>query len=681
MRRLLKRNVIFITLACVFGVASILEAQTPAYTTIDFPGATTTSAWGISDRGDVVGVYSLPDKINHGFLWSGGRLTSIDYPGATATDTWGINAQGDIAGDYTVNGVMHGFVLTRGRFVTVDVPGEPVTAIAAINNLGGLVAAYNLADNSIHTALIKGDVVQKVDYPNATGTQGNGINDAGDLVANYTIGGVTHGLVVSNGKMTSLDYPDAAFTGAYGISMAGDIVGRYRDAAGVTHGFAYSGGRYTTIDIPGATATAASSINSVGDVVGRYTTNGVSHAFVMNNPAVSYSITDLGTLPGGSFSQASQGNTENGLIAGVSDVPDGNQHAVLWQFGQTIDLAARGLGGPNSFGVGLNEKGVVVGVAETSESDPENLCGYGTGLRCVPFWWQNGIMNRLPTLGGNNGGVSAINKSGAIAGLAQTAARDADCPAPNFHDYEAVVWGPAPGQVRALRPLPGDTVGVAFWINDRGQVVGTSGTCANTLPYGVIVGPHAVLWDSDGTPIDLGNLGGTVDVSLFAVGTRAIYINNDGVVVGGAALAGNKTSHAFLWTRDAGMKDLGVVAGDYNSGALAINDRGEVVGVSNDADGNGRAFIWRNGLMTDLNALAPADSPLYLIFASGINDRGEIVGFGATATGDVHAFLATPNNAVAAFKAMGMERPEGLSETLRKAFPQHSGKRLPWGRR
>ncbi len=369
------------------------------------------------------------------------------------------------------------------------------------------------------------------------------------------------------------------------------------------------------------------------------------------------------------------------MIAGVSDVPGGSQHAMLWQFGQMIDLAARGLGGPNSFAGGLNDSGAAVGVAETSDSDPEDFCAYGTGLRCVPFLWQNGIMNQLPTLGGANGGVSAINKSGAIAGLAQTAARDASCPAPLFHDYEAVVWGPAPGQIRELRPLPGDTVGVAFWINDRGQVAGTSGTCANTLPNGVIVGPHAVLWDSDGTPIDLGNLGGSVDVSLVAVGTRAIYINNTGEVVGGAALAGNKTAHAFLWTRDAGMKDLGVLPGDDNSGGLAINDRGEVVGVSNDTQGNGRAFIWRNGLMTDLNAHAPSDSPLYLVFASGINDRGEIVGFGATQTGDIHAFLATPNNGLASLKPLGVERPAGLAEALSKALPRHSGKRLPFGRR
>ena len=55
-----------------------------------------------------------------------------------------------------------------------------------------------------------------------------------------------------------------------------------------------------------------------------------------------------------------------------------------------------------------------------------------------------------------------------------------------------------------------------------------------------------------------------------------------------------------------------------------------------------RAFLWQNGVMTDLNTLIPTDSPFYLLFAHGINSRGEIVGFGVTSAGDVHAFLATP---------------------------------------
>jgi probable HAF family extracellular repeat protein len=676
---LLKSFTIAITF--VSSLASVAPAQTPGYTTIDYPGSTSTSAWGINNLGDVVGVYSLPDKTNHGFLWSGGKLSSIDFPGAPSTDTWGINDHGDIVGDYTINGVTRSFVLTHGRFVTVDVPGATLTGIAGINNSGELAGIYTLPDNSSHTIMIKNDVFIYSDYPDNAVTQGNGINDTGDLAANCTIAGMTHGCVRSKGSFTLFDYPDAAFTGAYGISGAGDIVGRYRDAAGVTHGFIYSGGKFTPIDIPGSTATAASAINSVGDFVGRYTSGGISHAFVMNSPVTSYTITDLGVLHGGSFSQASQGNTDNGMIAGVSDTPDGTQHAVLWQFGQAIDLAAKGLGGQNSFAVGLNEKAVVVGVAETAESDPEDFCAYHTGLRCVPFLWQNGEMIQLPTLGGNNGAVSAVNKKGAMAGLAQTAVKDSTCLAPISHDYEAVVWGPAANQIRPLRPLPGDSVGVAFWINDLGQVVGTSGTCSNTLPYGVIVGPHAVLWDADGTPVDLGNLGGSVDVTLFAVGNRAIYINNKSQVVGGSTLAGNKTGHAFLWTREAGMKDLGVLPGDNNSGAIAINERGEIVGVSNDTDGNGRAFLWRNGLMSDLNTLVPSESPLYLVAAIGINDRGEIVGFGATEGGDIHAFLASPNEIDPRSRALGVSRGKLSPEALKAASAHGFGKGLRLERR
>jgi probable HAF family extracellular repeat protein len=670
-------------LGMLFGCA-FAEAQTsPPYTTIDFPGATSTSAWAINNKGDVAGVYSLPNGTSHGFLWSGGHLSSIDFPGASNTRTFGINDQGDLVGDYyDTSGLTHGFVLTRGRFVTVDLPGAGADALAGINNHGAIIAAYNLVANDgiAHTAIIEGGKIRKYDYPAAALTLGNGINDAGDIVGNYQESGVSHGFVLSNGKTTTIDFPSATFTGTYGISASGDLGGRYT-LNGVTHGYVYSGGKFTPIDIPGSTATAVSALNSVGDIVGRYTSNGISHAFVMNSPAASYTVTDLGTLPGGSFSQAVQGNTDNGLIAGLSDTAGGDTHAVLWQFGQTIDLATPAFGGPNSAAVGLNSWGAVVGQAETSEPDEEDWCGDGSGFRCVPFLWQNGIMNQLPTLGGPNGVVDTVNNSGLIVGIAQTAARDSSCLPPRTHPYQGVVWGPAPGQIRVLRPLPGDTVSLPFWINDSGQAVGASGLCSNTVVTGVLAGPHAVLWDSDGTPFDLGSLGGTVDPSLFAVGNRGTYINNRGEVVGGSALEGNRTGHAFLWTRDAGMKDLGVLAGDSNTGAIAINDRGEVVGASNDDQGNSRAFIWRNGLMTDLNSLAPSDSPLYLLVAAGINNSGEIVGWGATKSGDVHAFLATPINVPYGIVALGLQRPEVWSEAKSRNLMRQIGKRIPiWKR-
>ena len=53
---------------------------------------------------------------------------------------------------------------------------------------------------------------------------------------------------------------------------------------------------------------------------------------------------------------------------------------------------------------------------------------------------------------------------------------------PGTHTLLADVrYGPGPRQIRKLPPLHGDSVGMAFWINDHGQAVGASGRCANTI--------------------------------------------------------------------------------------------------------------------------------------------------------------------------------------------------------
>jgi len=90
------------------------------------------------------------------------------------------------------------------------------------------------------------------------------------------------------------------------------------------------------------------------------------------------------------------------------------------------------------------------------------------------------------------------------------------------------------------------------------------------------------------------------------------------------------------------MTDLGTLNGGYSSG-YGINASGQVVGQS-----DGRAFLYTDGKMVDLNALLAHDptGPLalytYLTEARAINDLGWIVANGYDGSGALHAYLLTP---------------------------------------
>ena len=404
--------------------------------------------------------------------------------------------------------------------------------------------------------------------------------------------------------------------------------------------------------------------------------NAPSHSSDGRQRPARYTVTDLGTL-GGTFSTAF-GINHAGRVGGTAALPNGNAHAFLSGVeGTKHDLGT--LGGPNSQASAPNGREDAAVVSETSGQDllKEDFCGFGNHLICLGALW-NGVMTPLPTLGGNNAMALALNNRGQIIGVAETGTHDPSCPSPQVLDFEAVVWGPNQGEIHRLAPLPGGTVGFALGINNRGQVVGSSGSCANTVvtAVGLFVGPHAVLWEN-GSVTDLGTLGGTLG--------KAGAINDRGEVAGFSSLPGDSAVHSFLWTRDAGMHDLGALGADFLGDPAAINNNTQVVGGSCDSSGNCRAFLWEKKVMSDLNDLIPADSPLYLLYALGINDAGEIVGFALQkSTGAVHAYLATPRHGEdgsesAAPAATGVTRESGqvaLPENVRMLLQQ----RLPFGR-
>jgi probable HAF family extracellular repeat protein len=349
---------------------------------------------------------------------------------------------------------------------------------------------------------------------------------------------------------------------------------------------------------------------------------------------------------GGTASRGTAINNQ-GLVAGFSNLP-GNliRHAVLWEDGSIVDLGT--LGGPNSSVVwpGLNDVGMVVGIAETGALDPlgeEWSCtaffATITGHICVGFAWEDGVMYPLPTLGGNQGFATAVNGRGQVVGWAETPVHDPTCNSPQVLQFRAVLWEPKNNTTQELPPFPGDSTSAATAINGKGQVVGISGDC--DIAVGRFSARHAVLWDN-GTVTELPNLGGTT-------WHTPMDINDAGDVVGFSNPAGpgdpagDFISHAFLWTRgSATAQDLGTLSGDAFSEAFAINARGQIVGISPARSGS-RAFLYQDGVMLDFNTLVGPGNLDVFQSAQDINDAGQITGrVRDHVSGKVFMFVATP---------------------------------------
>jgi probable HAF family extracellular repeat protein len=376
-----------------------------------------------------------------------------------------------------------------------------------------------------------------------------------------------------------------------------------------------------------------------------------------------YTVSFLGTL--GGCCSVPFGINNNGAVEGNSTLPgDQNFHGFFWRDGVITDIGT--LGGPNSNGdfgapYGPNERGQLVGNAFTSIPDPfgEDFCFSGANLICAPFVWQKGVMTPLPTLGGYNGVAGDINNRGQIIGLAENAVPDTDCP--GTRQSKPVLW--EKGNIQELPTFPGDPDGQGIAINDLGQAVGISGIACIQAAFAA----HGLLWQN-GTWVDLGNLGG----GTFNFPQN---INNQGQVVGSSDLPGDTfPGHAFLWTQDSGIQNLGTLPGDVSSGAKDVNDKGQVVGQSCDANMNCRAFLWQNGVMTDLNAVVPGGgSTFFMIEAVGINSRGQIAvtAFDAN-TGDCCAFLATPLNS----QSLDTTASNSVSEKPKIVIPTNVRKML-----
>ena len=365
-----------------------------------------------------------------------------------------------------------------------------------------------------------------------------------------------------------------------------------------------------------------------------------------------YQVSNLPDFGGTS----SGGNSINdqSWAAGYSRLPDRNRHATLWRNSSLSDLGT--LGGPNS-SVTWNVKntaGIIVGISQTLTPEPlgeswSSAAFYSTpnnvGYINLGFVWEQNLnqMRGLPNFpGGNNGFATGANNLGQAVGWAENGVHDPTCCCTQVLQFRPAMWtlGP-PDHIHELPLIPGDTSGAATAINDNGQIVGISGICDQAV--GRHTAKHAVLWQNGGVT----NLG-TFPAAWWNTPTA---INQHGDIVGFAgdpAFVEGDVLHAFMWTRDDGLRPLKPLKGrtpqHVDSEAYGINERRQVVGVSCDADQTDcRAVVWDHGAYpTDLNDVK-GDYSAFLALAKDINDKGEITGRAIDpTTGALIAYLALP---------------------------------------
>ena len=119
-------------------------------------------------------------------------------------------------------------------------------------------------------------------------------------------------------------------------------------------------------------------------------------------------------------------------------------------------------------------------------------------------------------------------------------------------------------------------------------------------------------------------------------------MNDAGEVVGWAGIPGDQIPHAFLW-RDGLLTDLNFLEGDDKSLAEVVNASGQIVGWSAYSQGNTHVFLWENnGPMVNLQNLVISGPNLTLMPDLFINDRGEITSNALTPDGNNHAVVLIP---------------------------------------
>jgi probable HAF family extracellular repeat protein len=326
-----------------------------------------------------------------------------------------------------------------------------------------------------------------------------------------------------------------------------------------------------------------------------------------------YSIVDLGSLGGKSAIVNALNN--KGQATGSAETLAGGYDVVLYSGTGTGNISLhKNTNFSFEDGNDINDFGVVVGYAKENDK-------YSAFIFTV---------NGNTEISGMSS-ATAINNSGIIVGYRDSGRAPAFYY--NYDNYSSALRFDSNLQILTeLGGLAGEK-SMPRAVNENNQIIGEC-----SYPYYNQYNNYGlryyagVLFSGSGTDnFDLGYLG----KAAYSSSGSAYDINDFGQIVGiidakAALFSGSGLNNV----------ELGVLPGDVSSLARAINNSSLIVGNSYASDREvQRAFIYRGGVMLDINRLVAPNSQVVFNEANDINDSGQIAVNGIYSSGPLKGFI------------------------------------------
>jgi probable HAF family extracellular repeat protein len=306
------------TVLAMAPASPALGAPVSPLRTVDLgtlPGALTSTAYGINERGDVVG-----ESDGHAVLWRDRRI--IDLGAGTAR---GVNEHGVVVGSADVGGTTHAMLWRQGRAVDLGtLPGATTSCALAVNDRGDVAGYGDSASGALRAIVWRAGTAVDLGPAGAYASSARDVNARGDVVGEIFLPPQEMkdlATVWRHGTASVLTQDSAV---ASGINDQGDITGFFFTTPG---SFLWRRGVLTRITPPtGMLWLQAQAVNDRAQVVGY----GDSGGFRWQDGRLTL-LPGLRGLPGSGGSAAYDINDRGQIVGGASSTGDGlTTHAVLW---------------------------------------------------------------------------------------------------------------------------------------------------------------------------------------------------------------------------------------------------------------------------------------------------------------------------------------------------------------